>query len=161
MDASQSADNGLFAIRQPLPSNYYTLHVSGIVMLKAGQRLVTYVSSQNPANYTIQGESAFSVVAISASEGMGAEQLGQYSTHGVGWTTVRNFGVSQAGGFRLGEGFDTSSGQYTVQKSGYFIVDAQVVSICVFWFTERLGLIFITNQLSFSSTFTLSTRPCF
>lgn len=118
---SLSPQNGLHAIQgNPRPS-YFSLTVSGTVFLKEGQKLQPMIYAHDDNDYTIHGESGFSIAMLNVKEGFNAELGLTRGVFGTGNTLVSGWRTSQLGGFRTPgiDGFNSATGIYTV-KEGMF-----------------------------------------
>lgn len=133
INGKTDTSNGLHSRRGYPPSYYYTINVAGSVSLSANDYVSLFIESASDTSWNLNTESSFSVRFLSyvrPAVGFLADVLVDKNYIGstaLGWTEINNWRTSGSTGlFSHGAGFDGSKGQYTIQKSGIYIVAANI-----------------------------------
>lgn len=87
---------------------YFSLHVSGMLYLKAGQGVHLAAFSSNVPSWFVQAESNFVVVGLkdelTGHEGFAADMSSTMSVTKTGWTQVQNYQTPPSTLFNLNQG---------------------------------------------------------
>ena len=132
---SRDPKNGLIATGPQNTSTYtyFSLSVSGIVKLTKGEKVTLWVFSESDTSYTIQHESGMSGILLSNTPRLGfMARLDKPVSYGAVFLNGLNYPLGNwitsgsKGLFSEGAGFDTKSGTYTFQRTGYYYVSGLV-----------------------------------
>jgi hypothetical protein len=131
INGKTDASNGLHSRRGYPPYYYYTISVSGSVLLSANDYVSVFVESATDTSWTLNTESSFSVRFLSyklpAIGFLSDVVVDKSYISKTGWTEIGNWRTNNSAGlFSSGKGFDPTTGRYTIQQSGIYIVAANI-----------------------------------
>ena len=128
INGKTDTSNGLHSRRGYPPSYFYTINVAGSVSLSANDYVSVFVESATDTSWT---ESSFSIRFLSYKRpaiGFLSDVVVDKNYIGrTGWTEISNWRTNNSAGlFSSGMGFDDTTGRYTIQQSGIYIVAANI-----------------------------------
>ena len=101
-------------------ASYFSVTVSGTVMLKAADFINIWVFSSGDSNYNIHTQSGFSCHQLTESSGFHAVKSGSQDL-GPLWTQVTGWRVGGTRGlYSFGDSFNTGTGVYAEEDGAYY-----------------------------------------
>jgi hypothetical protein len=115
-------DHGLSTLRGTDAYNYWTFSTAGVVKAPTGTEYSVAIMTQSDEQYTVHSASGFTAFEVYPDEGVYAVPSANTVITNTAISTVQNWKTDDVQSFLQGGTFDPTTGAYTVQEDGIFLL---------------------------------------